>query len=197
MAGASPRQGRWYDSADGYGWISILLHWVVAALILVLWFVGDSIVADPSGGARRLHTTLGLTAYALLWARVIWRLRSGHPRRLAKQGPLTYLAGKAIHYVMIGALTVLLFSGPLQALSAGQPLHLFDLTMQTPAIPWLFAPMHTVHRWAATVLILCVIAHIIAVVKHIIWDRDGSFDRIMVPGGGAPPEQKAEQAPPH
>ena len=64
------------DTRTGYGWISIALHWLTAIVILTLWFIGSSIQSDLATGSTstlRLHTSIAITAYVLLWARVIWR----------------------------------------------------------------------------------------------------------------------------
>ena len=69
------------DTRTGYGWVSIALHWTTAIIVLTLWFVGSSIQSDPGTqeSTLRLHTSIAITAYLLLWARVIWRLKIGHP----------------------------------------------------------------------------------------------------------------------
>src|SRR5688572_19879927 len=102
------KPSRWLDQPDGYGWISILLHWATATIIIVLWFIGDSIVSDPTGGTRRLHTTLGLSTYVLLGLRVWWRMKYGHPRPLPTQAKWVYSLGKLMHYFMAATIVVAL-----------------------------------------------------------------------------------------
>src|SRR5262245_28808967 len=72
---------RVHDAQQGYGWASIVLHWLAAAVIVTLWFIGNSIsIAGPrTHNVIALHTSLALCAYPLLWGRVLWRWRSGHP----------------------------------------------------------------------------------------------------------------------
>lgn len=183
------RPSRWLDQEDGYGWMSILLHWATATVIIVLWFIGDSIVSDPTGGTRRLHTTVALSAYVLLGFRIWWRMKYGHPQPLPTQAKWVYKLGVAMHYFMVAAIVVALVTGPMQALSAGQPLFLFDLAIPTPAIPWLFGPMHALHRLATHTLMIAVLIHFLAVIKHVSVDRDGSFDRMMTP-----PDEKSASA---
>ena len=175
------KPNRWLDQRDGYGWVSILLHWATAAVIITLWFIGDSIVSDGSGATRRLHTTVALSAYVLLAVRIWWRFKYGHPRPLPTQAKWVYGLGVAMHWFMVGAIVTALVTGPLQALTAGQPLYLFSLAIPTFAVPWLFAPMHLLHHWATNGLMIAVLIHFMAVMKHISVDRDGSFDRLMLP----------------
>ena len=76
------------DTRTGYGWVSIALHWTTAIIVLTLWFVGSSIHSDPEtqDSTLRLHTSIAITAYLLLWARVIWRFKIGHPGPLPNPG---------------------------------------------------------------------------------------------------------------
>ena len=81
------------DTRTGYGWISIALHWLTAIVILTLWFIGSSIQSDLATGSTstlRLHTSIAITAYVLLWARVIWRFKFGHPDATPEQRGLFY-----------------------------------------------------------------------------------------------------------
>ena len=47
MAGSRPPHGtsRISDADTGYGWISILLHWVTAVTVIPLWFIGKGIMS--------------------------------------------------------------------------------------------------------------------------------------------------------
>ena len=71
------------DTDSGYGWISIALHWLAAAIVLAMWTIGIMSQAAAEADAPalvHLHTTIGVTAYLLLWGRIIWRFAVGHPR---------------------------------------------------------------------------------------------------------------------
>ena len=73
---------RFRDPNNGYSWLSIALHWATAIIILTLWFIGSSINADRANGSLatlNLHTSIAISAYLLLWARIIWRFWYKHP----------------------------------------------------------------------------------------------------------------------
>lgn len=181
-----PRRIRWQDGPRSFGWVSILLHWFGAAVIVTLLFAGDSINASKglSGDAAlRFHTTLALCAYALLWTRVIWRVAKGHPRRLPRQSRGSYAIATPAHWILLAALAVMLVTGPTMAWAGGLPLRLFSLDIPSPIAPtfWLFQAMHAGHLAAAWILGWGTLLHVLAVIKHVAVDRDGSFDRMMVP----------------
>lgn len=178
---------RLWDTPHGYGWISIGLHWVTGALILLLWYTGSlaQLAAQPERylDLTRTHMTVALSAYALLWARVIWRLVVGHPGLgPARHGVLVRL-GKVTHYVLVLAVAIMLVSGPLMVWSAGGTLRFFDLAIPSPfGGPYdaAYAVLRATHGIFGTVIVLGVAIHVCAVIVHLAIMRDGSFDRIMI-----------------
>jgi cytochrome b561 len=180
---------RWRDTQDGYGWLSIALHWVTAIAVLGLWFVGANISGSGTerNGMVSLHTTIAVMSFALLVIRIVWRLRSGHPGRSARQGELSFAAGKLVHYVLLASLAVMLGSGPLMAWSAGSAIHVFALDIPSPwePSPEAFSILHLVHSTTATVVVGL---HVLGVFKHMIFDRDGTLDRIMAPSPAVRPD---------
>lgn len=176
----------WQDERRHFGWMSILLHWTGAMAILTLLFVGNSIHAAKgvdNDAALRLHTSIALSAYALLWVRIVWRVVKLHPDRLPRQKRWSYGAGKWFHWLLLAAIAAMLVTGPLMAWSGDMPVRLFalDIPAPFPVSPRLFEAMHAGHVFAASVLGWGTLFHVLAVVKHIAVDRDGSFDRMMMP----------------
>jgi cytochrome b561 len=180
---------RWRDTPTGYGWLSIVFHWGTALAVLSLWFVGASIAgSEGRAGTVRLHTTIALTAYLLLIARIAWRLSKGHPGPLPGQQGWEFSLGKLVHYLLLAAISVMVITGPLMAWTGGEPLLFFDLAIPSPfsANDAAFVALHEVHRHTATVIILATLLHILGVVKHMVFNRDGTFDKIMVPAKVGP-----------
>jgi cytochrome b561 len=197
----SPPWGRirWQDGPRSFGWVSILLHWLGAAAIITLLFAGNSIHASKGvngDAALRFHTTVALSAYALLWVRVIWRVARGHPRRLPRQSRGSYAIATPAHWILLAAIAIMLVTGPLLAWAGGLPLRLFSLEIPSPIEPtlWLFGTMRIGHLAAAWILGWGTLLHVLAVIKHMAVDRDGSFDRMMVPyddrEAGEPPNER-------
>jgi cytochrome b561 len=177
------------DTSNGYGWISIALHWLAAAIVLAMFVIGTmSQSADEAESLRlvHLHTTIGITAYPLLWGRIVWRFAVGHPGRLPRQSAFFFAIGKYFHLVMLLAIAVMLVSGPLTVWTAGERIHVFGL-----AIPGPFAKLEgvqhavrAVHGYTASFILAAMILHVLAVFKHTVLDRDGTFDKIMIAAGG-------------
>ena len=173
------------DTADGYGWISIGLHWAMGIGVVAMWFIGSSIPAasgSDQAGSLRLHTTLGLALYLLFWARIAWRLVKGHPGPGVKQNRAFFTIGKVVHFGLLGGLAVMLVTGPLMAWAGGVELNLFGLALPSPLAhdPVLFERLHTVHRTTSTLVILAIVLHVAGALKHAAFDRDGTLDRILI-----------------
>lgn len=176
------------DTQNGYGWISIVLHWTTAIIICSMWFIGNSIaVAEGVNQDRliRLHTTIAILAYALLWLRVLWRVFSGHPGPLPKQRGVCYQIGVGVHLIMVAAIAALLVSGPLMAWSGDIPIRVFDwFSIPAPFAKnaGFFSAAHTVHGGAATVVIIGAALHIGGVIKNAAFNRDGTFAKMLLAG---------------
>jgi cytochrome b561 len=177
---------RWRDTRTGYGWISIALHWITAIVILTLWFVGGSIQTDLAAGSDatlRLHTSIAISAYLLLWIRVVWRFKQGHPAAMAGQAGVFYEIGKYTHYVILAAVGMMLISGPLMVWSRGAVIHVWDwFAIPGPfdADMGLYSAFHWVHVWCSRIIIVGTVLHLGGVYKHAAFNQDGTFGKMLV-----------------
>jgi cytochrome b561 len=173
------------DTGNGYGWISIALHWLTAAIVLMMFVIGTmSQGADEKEYLRlvHLHTTIGMTAYLLLWVRIIWRFAVGHPGPLPKQGVVFFTIGKYFHFLMLIAIGVMLVSGPLMVWTSGNAIQVFALAIPNPLgkIESAQHILRSVHGYTASFIVAAMILHVLAVFKHTVLNRDGTFDKIMI-----------------
>lgn len=160
---------RLHDRPDSFGWLSIGLHWLTAALIIAMWFIGKNISVQPDGAPdfyRELHVTMGLSAWVLLAGRIYWRARNPHPQA-AGVGDRTHRFAKIFHYLMLVALTVLIVSGPVVAW-AGYPSALGEVAFSA-------------HRYAGNTLFALVLLHILGALKHLMFHHDDSIVRMLWP----------------
>jgi len=164
-----------------------LCCWLTAAIVLTMLMAGTLSQAGPrrpaDPGLLRLHTSIGITAYALLWGRVIWRFTVGHPGRLPNQGPISFTVGKYFHFALLVAICVMLISGPLVAWSAANPIQVFAVAIPSPMTeaPGLHRIARNVHGYAGSFIFLGMILHVAAVFKHTVINQDGTFEKIIIP----------------
>ena len=174
------------DTSTGYGWISIALHWLTAILILTIWFIGSSIQSDLAAGSSstlRLHTSIAISAYVLLWIRVVWRFKQGHPEAMPEQRGVFYEIGKYTHYAILAAVAGMLISGPLMVWSRGELIYVFDwFTIPGPfgANMDLYLFLHGIHVWGSRIIIVGTALHLGGVYKHAAFNQDGTFGKMLV-----------------
>jgi cytochrome b561 len=177
---------RTLDTRTGYGWISIALHWLTAILILAIWFIGSSIQSDVAAGSTdtlRLHTSIAICAYVLLWARVIWRFKQGHPDATPEQRGAFYKIGKYTHYAILTAVAAMLVSGPLMVWARGEAIFVFDwFTIPAPfgMNMELYTFLHGIHVWGSRIIIIGTVLHLGGVYKHAAFNQDGTFGKMLV-----------------
>lgn len=182
LVGVTPAQ-----PANGYSGMSILFHWLSAALVIAIWFAGSAIsVADSAHyqSARHVHISIAASAYLLLWARILWRLVRRHPGRHPTQGRLFFSVGVIVHYGLLIAIGLMLVTGPLLAWAGGNVIQVFDwFSIPSPLgeRPALLPLVHSVHVTCGNLIILGVLLHVAGVAKHAAIDKDGTFGRMMLP----------------
>jgi cytochrome b561 len=176
------------DSATGYGWISIALHWITAIVIIYLLYLGSSI-GSHEGADRMLavmrHTSVAITTYLLLLARLVWRFVYGHPGPTPEQRGWAFTLGKWTHYTMLVAIGVMLVSGPFMQFSYGRDIQVFDwFTIPTPfqANFELAGMLHWLHTASALVIFIGLLLHVGGVYKHTAFNQDGTLAKIIIPG---------------
>lgn len=166
-----------------YSRVAVLLHWLIAAAILLNIVLGVSAARIEDEEVHRvlldIHKPLGVTVLALSLVRLAWRLTHRPPRLTHAVPAWQRAAATAVHALLY----VLMIALPLTGwwLSSSVPtrhaiswLGLFD-------IPFLPAPRgmsmqaigqtHDAHVALAYILIALFALHIGAVIKHHAIDR--------------------------
>ena len=175
------------DTATGYGWISIALHWITAVWIVVLLFLGntiDTVAGEGRNEAVVAHTSLAMLGYLVLLLRIVWRFYHGHPAPAPRQkrGP-AYTLGRWTHMAMLVALALMLVSGPLMVWSSGNDIVVYDWFVVPGPLPTSFSLsdlFHSVHTWSALVIFLGILLHLGGVYKHLAFNQDGTLTKILI-----------------
>lgn len=174
------------NSTRQYGWISILLHWLVALTVIGLYPLGLYIVSlsyfDP--GYRlypHLHRSLGLLLALVIVIRLLWKLVNPSPRLLAEKAWEKW-AAKTGHGLLYILLLTVVTSGYLLSTADGRSIQVFNW-FSVPAIPWL-ATRHeelagSVHFYAATLLVILAGLHALAALKHHFIDHNATLKRML------------------
>lgn len=175
---------QWQDTGNAYGWMSILAHWLSAFLIIALWFTGDSTQSQKldTSSLLSLHVTLALSVFLLLWARIAWRIFARHPQ-VSRQSLFSHRAALILHFLMLFSLACMLVSGPVVALASSDEIKLFasyPLETNIAISEDIYEIARGMHGYFATVLLLAVLIHIAAAFKHLMFNDDDTFVRILL-----------------
>ncbi len=170
-----------------YDGLAMLFHWVLAIAIIGTFSVGWY-MADLPFSLTRLklfnwHKWAGVTILALSALRLLWRLTHRPPVDLPMPG-WQKLGAHAVHWLLYAAFFAVPLSGWAYSSAAGFPIVWFGVLPLPDFVgkdKELAESLKQVHQFFAYGLGLLVLAHLGAVVKHVVLDKDGLLRR-MLPG---------------
>ena len=183
------------DSAAAWGWVSRLLHWAMAGLILFQLGFGLYMTRVPDLLARftltQTHKSWGFVIFVLALVRVGWRLvnraRPPLPAAMPRWQVRAARLSHALLYLLILVMPlsgwVLASASPVQDLLQMQNLVFGRFALPDPWVPGdaaVEAAAHAVHAGAAIGLAGLVALHAGAALKHHFVDRDRVLARMIL-----------------
>jgi cytochrome b561 len=163
------------------------LHWLVAVLILANLGLGLTMVDMPGITPTKLryfnwHKWVGVTVFALAVLRLAWRWLHRPPALPDSMPRWERRAAAASH----SALYVLMFAQPLSgyfySLAAGFPvvyLGLWPLPVLIEPNPALKEPLVVLHHLLAWTMLVLLLVHVGAALKHRFVDHDDVLQRML------------------
>ena len=169
-----------------YDRVAMLLHWLVAALIVAAFALGVVMVDIPGLTPTKLkyfswHKWLGVTVLLLAALRLLWRLRHGTPRSV-EMPAWQRRAAVLVHVLLYALMFAVPLSGYFYSLAAGVPvvyLGVLPLPEFIGADPVLKPVLKEVHEVLVYTMLVFVLAHVAAAIKHHWIDRDGLLRRML------------------
>jgi cytochrome b561 len=168
-------------NSDRYTLVAIVLHWLIAAGVLVLIAIGLTMAHGTISAATKfklfqLHKSVGITVLGLILVRIIWRFGHRPPALPDSMPPIEKKAAKATHFVFYLLLLGLPLTG--WALVSVSPINiptiLFGL-VRWPHIGFL-ASLHNkapvaaaldyVHAYCGWTLLGLIVLHVTAALRH-------------------------------
>jgi cytochrome b561 len=162
-----------------YALSSRIIHWVMAALILALIFLGIYMANFlPKDAENRmmiygLHKSFGVIALILILVRIINRILKPAPKLpetiTKSEQILAHIAHIGLYFLML----LVPLSGYLMSNSFGYPVHLFSIEMPflVTANQELGKIFHETHEIAGYCLFALVMLHVVGVIKHRFFDK--------------------------
>ena len=168
-----------------WGAVSKFFHWIIALAIIGNGIFG--LMMDLAGSPMRkinwlaLHKSIGLTVLALILLRIVWRAFDRRPR----DEPMPRwqaLAAHAMHAVLYVVILAIPLTGWWFNSVTGKPLQWFK-QFNLPALAAKNDELrhfaHGVHEYLFWFLILLLVAHVGAALKHHVFDHDNVLRRML------------------
>lgn len=173
--------------SDRYSRVAIAFHWTIAALVIVNLVIGLGHDAVPALRAwMPAHKAIGVTVLLLTAARVVWRLAHRPPPLPAGTPAWERAAAHATHWALYLLLIALPLSGWAMVSGPGprRPLTWFGMF----DIPYLPVPSAAAadagaqgHFLLGWTMLLLVVLHVGAALRHHLLLRDGVLARMLPP----------------
>lgn len=161
-----------------------VVHWLMAALIFALLFVGLSMVSSLSTWQYTLlawHKVAGLLAALAVLLRLAIRWQAKTPALPASMPKVQQLAAKLTHIAFYLLLLLMPVSGYLMQNAAGRPISVFGLSFPQ-LIPtdlvW-YGLFRELHAWCSLLLMLLIVLHITAALYHGLIKRDAVLSSML------------------
>jgi cytochrome b561 len=188
------------SNTDRWGAIAKAFHWTIALAILGNGVFG--LLMDLSRSPMQkinwlaLHKSIGLTVLALALLRLLWRWFDGRPPEEPSPRWQQWSA-RAVHILLYALIVAIPLSGWWFNSVTGKPLQWFkqfNLPALAPKDDTLRHLAHGVHEYLFWFLLLVLVAHVGAALKHHVFDHDNVLRR-MLPFGRPrqPPDAEGDR----
>lgn len=176
------------NTQKSFGFVSKLLHWLMAILLISLFAVGlymteldyyDSLYHTLPWW----HKSFGLLVMGLLLFRFIWKTTNSTPQALSTHKKWEVSLAHIIQKLFYGLILLIGISGYFISTAKGKSIEFFTL-FEVPAITQALEEdradlIGEVHEILAITLIVFAVLHAIAALKHHFIDKDETLKRMI------------------
>ncbi|WP_105199842.1 cytochrome b [Pseudoalteromonas sp. T1lg10] len=164
---------------------TIVLHWLTGLLFIGVLAFGLYVEELPKGDEKlemlTLHKSFGITVLCFAFARLLWRLKEGEITHVAELSKVQELTAKSVHMVLLIGTLLMPISGLMMSIGGGHGAALFgfELYPESEKIEWMGSLGHDIHGPAAWLLLVTLLVHIAAAIKHHFIDKDKTLSRML------------------
>lgn len=175
------------NTASRYGWLSITLHWSMAAAIIGMFALGvwmrDLSYYDPwYKDAPAIHKSVGILLFLLLVIRVIWRNLNIRPDDDPALKVWERITAHLTHIALYGLMFTLMIAGYFISTADGRAIEVFNwfsvpaTIHDLPEQEDIAGEIHEILAWA---LIVLASIHALAALKHHFINRDTTLLKML------------------
>lgn len=178
------------NSNTRYGSVAMTLHWLIAIAIIGMLVVGKYMHGLPNSDPNKfmlyqLHKSTGITILALTVVRLVWRFTGPVPPLPATMATWERWAAHVSHFLLYALMLLIPLSGWAVAStsSSGVPTVWFGLFevphLPVPVTDEAHEAAEEGHELFGNLVILLLLVHVGAALKHHFWDRDTVLRRML------------------
>ena len=172
------------NARSRYSRVAIGLHWLIGLAVIAnicLAMLTEGLPRDAHRAAMNAHKALGMAILALTLIRILWRLVNKAPPPPETMRAWERRASRFAHFLFYVLLILLPLSGWVWMSAADRPIDFFGLfTVPSIAAPSkaLADTLHERHELLGITMLVLVVIHILAVLKHQYVDRTRLMSRM-------------------
>lgn len=182
------------STSQRYDDIAVIFHWAIALLIIGLLIIGKYMSSLEENDPVRFvltqwHKSFGITVLILSVLRLLWRFTHKPPPELASIAHWQQRAASLVHALLYALMFILPITGWIMV--SASPLNLDTVLFNV--IPWPHLPgldalenrgdiahaFQDYHEIVGTILIVILLAHTGAALKHHFLDKDKTLVRML------------------
>lgn len=176
-----------FNTADRFGLVSIILHWLMAITVIGLfglgWYMVDLTYYDSLYKTLPfIHKSIGIIFGLFLIFRLFWKGINVTPKFEDGLSSFERLAAKAAHLGLYGLMVSIVISGYLISTADNSSISVFDI-FQVPAtitsIPEQEDVAGFVHEYLGYSIIGLTLLHAAAALKHHYLDKDNTLRKML------------------
>ena len=172
-------------------------HWITALLIFTIIPVGwifaefktkgnpptafDGPFPGAPGDYASVHKTLGLVIFAIVAARILYRIFNPAPALPGHMGEITRIAARISHWLLYAVLIVMPISGYIMSSAGKHPISILGL-FDFPKLPVgkdIGEAAQKTHLFTQWVVYALIGLHVLATAWHLLVPRDAILDRML------------------
>jgi cytochrome b561 len=175
------------NTAEKFGLLAKVFHWIIAISIIGLiwlgWYMVDLSYYDKwYNRSLDWHKSLGMLVLGAAILKIGWQLYSPTPKTLKKLENWERLSANTVHIILIAMMILIPVTGYLISTSNGMPVDVFgwfDIPAPVSKNKGLRDLAIELHYYLAYATAVLVLGHIGAALKHQFIDKDGTLLRML------------------
>ena len=164
---------------------TVIFHWLIAIAMICSVIFGLYLEGLPDEPDKvpliSIHKSVGMLILFAASLRILWRMLEGFFPPLSASPVWQERAAKALYIFLLAATIFMPVSGIMMSLGSGYSVGIFGLELITAGDKneILAETGEIIHGLGKTLLIIAVLIHVAATIKHSLINKDSTFKRML------------------